>query len=60
MSYDALLLDVDTLSKKKKLYSKYGKLIYMEARNGWDMDGNLKLRAPNKIIFFILTPKKTL
>lgn len=24
MSYDALLLDVDTLSKKKKLYSKYG------------------------------------
>ena len=30
---------------KSKLYSKYGKLIYMEARNGWDMDGNLKLRA---------------
>lgn len=30
---------------KSKLYSKYGKLIYMEAKNGWDMDGNLKLRA---------------
>jgi len=30
---------------KSKLYSKYGKLIYMEARNGWDVNGNLKLRA---------------
>lgn len=30
---------------KSKLYSKYGKLIYMEARNGWEMDGNLKLKA---------------
>ena len=30
---------------KSKLYSKYGKLIYMEARNGWELDGNLKLKA---------------
>ncbi len=30
---------------KSKLYSKYGKLIYMEARNGADINGNLKLRA---------------
>ena len=31
---------------KSKLYSKYGKLIYMEAKNGgYDMDANLKLRA---------------
>jgi len=31
---------------KSKLYSKYGKLIYMEAKNGgYEMDGNLKLKA---------------
>jgi transcriptional/translational regulatory protein YebC/TACO1 len=30
---------------KSKLYSKYGKLIYMEARNGADPNANLKLRA---------------
>lgn len=30
---------------KSKLYSKYGKLIYMEARNGADPTANLKLRA---------------
>ena len=30
---------------KSKLYSKYGKLIYMEARNGYDPNANLKLRA---------------
>ncbi|MCR5740961.1 MAG: YebC/PmpR family DNA-binding transcriptional regulator [Gammaproteobacteria bacterium] len=30
---------------KSKLYSKYGKLIYMEARNGFDPNANLKLRA---------------
>ena len=30
---------------KSKLYSKYGKLIYMEAKNGADPNANLKLRA---------------